>query len=209
MNTDNSIKTVRKATANKLAELKNRAETLADAKAMKNAALVLARMNKYYSKRKPCESQTANDIAKLYIDSLSRFIAAAEAPALESLSVYIDWKKSRVCGWCPTSDALISGKRYSYRAGGYGYNKLSAAVSHAMAESPSWLRFVIENARKEKAKKCYCFAWYDMPTFGFAGAGLSTLRNFLAACGWKGAGYDREHYDKQDRLCSLYYTPEA
>lgn len=209
MNTEKNIKTVRKATANKLAELKNRAETLAKAKAMKNAALVLARMNKYYSKRKPCESQTANYIANLYIASLSRFIAAAEAPALESLSVFIDWKKSRTWGWCPTSDVMISGKRYSYRAGGCGYDKLSAAVSHAMEKSPSWLRFVIEHARKEEAKKCYCFEWYDMPSFGFAGAGLSTLRNFLAACGWKGAGYDREHYDKQGGLCSLYYTPEA
>ena len=207
MNTESYTK-VSPAAARKLAELKAEAAALAAAKAMKNARLVLSRLNKYYHDRKPWERQTAQEITKMHIQALERFISAAHAPALRSISVSIEWKKSRTWGWCPRAFVRINGFTYESRAGGCGYDKLSAAVSSAMSNSPSWRRFVIENCRG-KGSKCYGFEWYSMPAFDFGGCGMSTLRAFLKECGWKGVQYDRETYDKQGGLISLFYSVEA
>ena len=102
MNKENYTK-VSPSTTKKLAELKAEAAALAEAKAMKNARLVLTRINKYYNDRKPWERQTAQEIAKTHIEALERFIAAAHAPALRSVGISIEWKKSRTWGWCPTA----------------------------------------------------------------------------------------------------------
>jgi hypothetical protein len=186
----------------KLNKLLEESQALADSKAIKNAKLILSRLKKYHVKR--IKSGESLDYV---CEDLEKFIAACKAPKMTHFAVSIHWKKSRTWGWCPRAYVNIAGKQYNRYAGGWGYDKLSSAVSSAMSESPSWHRFVFENCNKLQKANCYPFSWtYGLPSFSFAGCGMSTLRSMLNVCKWKNASWQNELRDKDGSLIGLHYS---
>jgi hypothetical protein len=191
----------------KLDKLLEQANALVAAKSMKNAKLILSRLNKYYADARKRERWSPADIDKYHSRDLERFVAACQAPEMTHFSVSIDWKKSRTWGWCPRAYVNIAGKQYTSYAGGCGYDKLSSAVASAMSESPSWHRFVFENCNKLQKANCYPFSWtYGLPSFSFAGCGMSCLSSMMKVCKWKNASWQNETCDKDGSLIGLHYS---
>lgn len=169
--------------------------------------MVFSAIRAYRKKDKPFKTEyrerTQRDCDKRYIDSLQRFINAAQAPELDYISFSVEWKKSRNWGWCPRVYSRINGFSGESYASGCGYDKLSSAVSSSL-RSASWDKFCIEHMNK--LKKCYGFNAYDgMPSLDFGGCGISTLENALMACGWKNHDFSCRIYDKQgDTIAGNY-----
>lgn len=69
---------------------------------------------------------------------------------------------------------------------GYGYDKHSAAVGHALAENKAFLEFLKDNNALKKAKRAKLYAVDSYRKgrkkelcFSISGKGLSTLEEFL------------------------------
>lgn len=127
---------------------------------------------------------------------------ANESAPLEDVTIFVNWKKSRTWGMIPKVEATINGKTYRASASGYGYDKLSAAVAEALYQSPSFIRFMIENWRKIQNRlsdynKSYV-SWTKLdtfPQFRLSGTGISVLRTIVEAAGYNFEHNDRPGYD--------------
>ena len=116
---------------------------------------------------------------------LNRLDAVSQAEPLKFVEARVEWHKSRTWGYNPSVEAWTSGSYYDTgRASGCGYDKESAAIEHALINSLSLQRFIIENLSKLKTE-------YGIETgFGIAhlsigGKGVSTLLNiFRKVKGW-------------------------
>lgn len=85
--------------------------------------------------------QTAKEIDK----QLARLIAVQNAPDLQSITVSMEWKKSRMWGMNPNAEARINaGDNSDYyqsgSIGGCGYDKGSTAVANAINQSNAVLK---------------------------------------------------------------------
>ena len=126
-----------------------------------------------------------NDINKKRQAMLNRLDAVSQAEPLQYVEARVEWKKSRTWGYNPHVDAWTTGSHYDTgKASGCGYDKESAAIGEALADSLSLQRFIIENLSKLKDE-------YGIETrFGIAhlsigGKGVSTLLNlFRKVKGW-------------------------
>lgn len=126
-----------------------------------------------------------DDINKNRQAMLKRLDALSQAEPLQYVEARVEWKKSRTWGYNPSVEAWTSGSYYDTgRASGFGYDKESAAIEHALINSLSLQRFIIENLSKLKNE-------YGIETrFGIAhlsisGKGVSTLLNiFRKVKGW-------------------------
>ena len=126
-----------------------------------------------------------NNINKKRQAMLNRLDAVSQAEPLLYVDASVEWHKSRTWGHNPSVEAWTSGSYYNTgKASGCGYDKESAAIEHALINSLSLQRFIIENLSKLKDE-------YGIETrFGIAhlsigGKGVSTLLNiFRKVKGW-------------------------
>lgn len=191
-----------------ISALLNECAELIACHAIKNARKAFLMLQRRRKKDVPFSTEyrqrTQADCDKVYIKNLKRFIAACKAPSLEYIQVSVDWKKSRTWGWCPRSYVSTNGGNGEYYASGCGYDKLSASICHALPDA-AWLRFCIENWNK--IKSCYGFSSsYWLPSFDFAGCGMSTLESMLEAAGWKHYGHSCRTYDRQGSTIAAHYA---
>ena len=125
------------------------------------------------------------DINKKRQAMLKRLDAVSQAEPLRYIEARVEWKKSRTWGYNPSVEAWTTGGYYDTgKASGCGYDKESAAIGEALADSLSLQRFIIENLSKLKDE-------YGIETrFGIAhlsigGKGVNTLLNlFKKVKGW-------------------------
>lgn len=94
--------------------------------------------NNYATKRlyKEMEKQKAAGLAKIE--------AAETAPDLTSITIDIEWTKSRTWGYNPHAEMVNSHetRRTFGNASGCGYDKRSAAVAEALNQSPAVLKIL-------------------------------------------------------------------
>ena len=146
-----------------------------------------ARAGKKYDK------DTAGELA-----TLARI---ANAGRLKSVSICVEWKKSRVWGYNPTATALIEWVtpegftrwgRYYGHASGCGYDKRSAAVADALNQCDAVLNIMYSYANKHYNKDirtggraiCYGLGYSSRPYFE-GGVGVSCFRKAFELCGFE------------------------
>lgn len=81
-----------------------------------------------------------------------------QAADLESITVSVEWKKSRMWGSNPTADARVCDKEYGHNyssgsIGGCGYDKCSTAVANAINQSNSFLKAMYQLKEQNVSKK--------------------------------------------------------
>jgi len=112
-------------------------------------------------------------------DKLAHLQAVADAEQLESISISVEWKKSRMWGSNPTADARVCGKMYGQNyigtASGCGYDKESAAIAEALNQSLPLLKALY--ALKETAPDAK-----NHDLFGY-GSGYGILPHFEGGVG--------------------------
>lgn len=191
-----------------IAELVAECQKLVTEKRIKNARRAFAMLQRKRQSDKPFKSEywekTQGDCDKVYIKQLHNFIAACNAPEIDYIAINIDWKRSSTWGWCPRSYVSTNGGNGEYYSSGCGYDKLSHSIYHSLPDA-AWLRFCIENWNR--IKSCYGFSCnYWLPSFNFAGCGMSTLESMLEAAGWKHCGHSCRTYDRQGSTIAAYYS---
>ena len=157
------------------------------------------------TREKAVEYATARalrDIEKTFAAKVEKLDRVAAAPDLDYAEVSVEWKRSSYWGSCPTAKATVNGwNSYSQRAGGCGYDKLSAAVGGALSASPSVLKALYQAAEDALAAgKCFaylnsnCVTWRDVLGYGSGysvlpylegGVGVSCYETIFANCGYK------------------------
>lgn len=126
---------------------------------------------------------------------------ASEAADVVSVSVSVEWHRSRTWGYNPAAEVVIvdsNGHYYKYfgSASGCGYDKESAAVAEALNKSASIKKMLYD--KKEAAIKAgasynngstmnnnfihYGAGYGSVPYFE-AGVGMSSHRGIFEACG--------------------------
>lgn len=129
-------------------------------------------------------------------DMLAKLQAAADAPALELLTVSVEWARSRTWGSNPTATAQAYGghtmRETRGHASGCGYDKESAAIASALNTSPAVMRVLYDHAEKggEFAYSVQTFA--GVPSFD-GGCGVSCFRSVFEGCGyaWQDVAHGR------------------
>lgn len=150
-------------------------------------------------------------IDKYTAKEFDRLLQASEAPAVVSVSISVEWKRSRLWGMCPTASAIVTDEsghvyRGTGRASGCGYDKESAAVADALNGSPSILRMLCDC--KEEALKAkdatgrmsesnaqfiaYGAGYGSIPYFE-GGVGMSAHERVFNACGLRLAHQSHGH----------------
>ncbi len=156
---------------------------------------------------KRMEKQHEKDTAK----KLEKLEAAAAAPDLESVSISVEWTRSRVWGYNPAAEIVVNAgghySKYTGSASGCGYDKRTAAIGAALNQSASVLKMLYTAKEKalaslapdqiEAAKKGYIFgsesnrdfihygAGYGVLPYFEGGVGMSSFRGVFEACGFK------------------------
>lgn len=146
---------------------------------------------------KKCSKEAAQRMQRVKYDF-------GNAPSVNSIIINVQWKKSSVWGMNPTAtvdvftdDEYTGYEIYTGKASGCGYDKLSAAVSEAMNQSPSLRKLLCD--RKEQAIKegvkfagksndsnseaiAYGAGYGAIPYYE-GGVGISSIEAVLNACG--------------------------
>lgn len=132
---------------------------------------------------------------------LERMGEAAQVPALSSLSVIVEWARSRTWGANPTTRIEHDGREYKGHASGCGYDKRSAAVAEALNQIPA-VRKVLYQAAEDALKgggyprECSsgCVSWGDLLGYGSGysilpyfegGVGVNCFWSILDRCGYE------------------------
>lgn len=153
--------------------------------------------------------RACREIEKEYREEVENLESAAAAPDAESISIRVEWKKSRCYGYNPHAVVIVNQmNRYEGKAGGCGYDKLSAAIADALNKSAAMRRTLYR--RKERAlqagyvptgidnRNCIAYgAGYGILPYFEGGVGMSSLAGVLAACGlkWKVCDESGKHID--------------
>lgn len=134
------------------------------------------------------EAARANMLAKLQ--------AAADAPALEMLTVSVEWARSRTWGSNPTATALAYGEHTVREtvghASGCGYDKESAAIASALNMSPVVMRVLYDHAERGGSFAYSVHTFAGVPSFD-GGCGVSCFRSVFEGCGyaWQDVAHGR------------------
>ena len=134
--------------------------------------------------------------------AIERLETYENAPTLKSVTISVEWKRSRTWGANPTATATYYNGRYGQTTGtasGCGYDKESAAVADALNKIPSAMKALCECKENAiKAGKQARAEWNDsnadviaygagygaIPYFE-GGVGMSSTRKVLEAAGYK------------------------
>ena len=132
---------------------------------------------------------------------LERICEAAQAPALSSLTITVEWVKSRIWGANPTATIEHDGREYTGHAPGCGYDKRSSAVAEALNKIPA-VRKVLYQAAEDALeaggypRECSsgCVSWGDLLGYGSGysilpyfegGVGVNCFWSILDKCGYE------------------------
>lgn len=173
--------------------------------------------NKYtagaITRKEAITKATARAVAKYDKElnkDLARLASYEHAGRLESVSITVEWKKSRVWGYNPTATAAIvwideagnhrSGVYYGH-ASGCGYDKRSAAVADALNQCDAVRGMLCRYANKHYNKDirtggraiCYGCGYTSIPYFE-GGVGVSCFRKAFELCGYTWNGNERAQY---------------
>lgn len=119
-----------------------------------------------------------------YLHKLDR---AATAPAIEDMTVCVEWARNRTWGKTPTATATVNNSDHFETRGsasGCGYDKQSAAIANALNANAAVLRVLYTHAENggKFAYSVYMFA--GLPYFD-GGCGVSCFRNVFEGCGYE------------------------
>lgn len=129
-------------------------------------------------------------------DMLAKLQAAADAPALELLTVSVEWARSATWGQTPTATALAYGghtvRETVGHASGCGYDKESAAIASALNTSPAVMRVLYDHAERGGTFAYSVHTWSGIPSFD-GGCGVSCFKSVFEGCGyaWQDAAHGR------------------
>ena len=159
------------------------------------------------------EKQLAKDTA----EKLAHLEAVEAAPDLQYIDINISWKKSSCYGSHPTAEARTNNGFTSGHAGGWGYDKESAAVAEAFNKNNSILKALY--SLKEKALQagqsdasrtactgvdnrniCGYGSGYSILPYFEGGVGVSCFWSILEKCGFKCTA----HYGKHETFYSVH-----
>lgn len=93
--------------------------------------------------------ELATKRAKKYIDKttaakLEQLDRVANAPDLTSVSICVDWVRSRTWGYYPRVEIITNTGTYTGEASGCGYDKESAAIADALNKCDSMLKVLYQ-----------------------------------------------------------------
>lgn len=136
--------------------------------------------------------------AKLLDKKLKNIEIVENAPDLDSITINVEWKKSKTWGSNPNVEIKVktenptSYNRYYGKASGCGYDKESAAIQEALNQCPAVLKVLY-------SKKEDNFNTANRDLFGY-GSGYGCLPYFESGVGvscyykiWESVGYKMEH----------------
>lgn len=137
-------------------------------------------------------------LRKWEAQELKRLETADKAGALHSITIKVNWKKSRIWGMNPNAEAWVYSKDaegnmlrdgiLKGHASGCGYDKLSAAVSEALASNPAMDRYCIEHS---SLWELYAVEGRkEVPHFSFGGKGMTTFEEIFKGTYPKENGYN-------------------
>lgn len=151
--------------------------------------------------------RACREIEKEYREEVESLESAAAAPDAKSVHIRVEWKRSAMYGRNPHAVVIVNAmNRYEGKAGGYGYDKRSAAIADALNKSAVMRRALYR--AKEKAitdgknpasnRECIAYgAGYGVLPYFEGGVGMTSLANVLQACGikWKTCDETGKHID--------------
>lgn len=182
-------------------------------------------------KRGEIDRETANgyaikrafkEVEKYTAAKMEKITRAESAPAVVSVSISVEWARSRTWGANPTAEAVIEDANgHIYRgtghASGCGYDKESAAVASALNGSSSIIKMLLD--KKESALEsmeatgktnesnrdfiAYGAGYGAIPYFE-GGVGMSSLESVFNACGLRlvnqthGKMYDHYYFEVKE-----------
>lgn len=159
--------------------------------------------------KKQLEKETAEKLAHLE--------AVESAPDLQYIDINITWKKSSYYGSHPTAEARTNNGTTSGHAGGWGYDKESAAVAEAFNKNNSILKELYKlkekglQAGESDTSKTACSgvdnrnicgygAGYSVLPYFEGGVGVGCFWSILVKCGFKCSA----HYGKHETFYNIY-----
>lgn len=114
---------------------------------------------------------------------LAKLATAAEYERPRSVSVGVEWHRSRVWGYNPSATVRAWHCATTGTASGCGYDKESAAIASAMNNNPEIMRILYEHAEKGGSFPYSVLVFDGVPVFD-GGCGVSCFRSVFAACGY-------------------------
>ena len=118
---------------------------------------------------------------------LAKIESVEAADALESVTINVEWKRSRTWGSNPHVDAVVltSTCRYVYTASasGYGYDKESTAIARALNASPEVMRILYGHAERGGEFPYSVTTFAGLPSFD-CGCGVPCFNSVFSACGY-------------------------
>ena len=137
---------------------------------------------------KPTDKDRAKEIKRIENKrqkELEKLDLITQAESLQYIEIRVEWNKSRTWGYNPSVEAWTSGSYYETgKASGCGYDKESAAIGEALADSLSLQKFIIENLGKLKNEYGIETKW-GLAHLSISGKGVSTLLSiFRKIKGW-------------------------
>jgi hypothetical protein len=158
-----------------------------------------------YQKGKISHEQAVEFAVKRQRDRMNRELAKERelleaienAPSVQSIAVFVTWKRSACWGSNPTACVTVSAggrkSQYENRAGGCGYDKLSACVASALNESMSVKKLLHDKKESvlsvdPEASSHSAIGYgagYGATPYLEGGVGMSSLISVLEACGMK------------------------
>ena len=164
------------------------------------------------TREKAVEIATARrfrEIEKAYRVDVEKLESAAAAPDVEGVTIRVEWKRSSTWGYNPHAVVIVNAmNRYEGKAGGCGYDKLTAAIGEALNQSAA-IRKMLYTC-KEKALQAgydpetgekygpesnrHCIAYgagYGTLPYFEGGVGMSSFEAVFNACGLRMKVCDR------------------
>ena len=184
-----------------------------------------AYQEKKLTREKAIEFATARrfkEIEKELQHDIEKLESAAAVPDIETVSIRVEWKRSRTWGYNPTATLIINqANRYTGSASGCGYDKRTAAIAGALDQSAVIRKMLY--ACKEKALQAgydpetgktygpesnrFCIAYgagYGTLPYFEGGVGMNSFVSVFAAC-----GMEAKIRDESGKYMDYYYFEKA
>lgn len=117
-------------------------------------------------------------------EKLGNLATVAEYERPRSVSVSVEWHRSRVWGYNPAATVRSWNRVTTGTASGCGYDKQSAAIASAMNGNPEIMRILYDHAEKGGSFPYSVHTFAGLPSFD-GGCGVSCFRPVFAVCGYE------------------------
>lgn len=155
-------------------------------------------------------------LAKETAEKLAHLETVEAAPDLQYIELNVSWKRSSCYGSHPTAEARTNNGFTSGHAGGWGYDKESAAVAEAFNKNNSILKALymlketaLQAGGSDSSKTactgvdnrniCGYGSGYSILPYFEGGVGVSCFWSILEKCGFKCSA----HYGKHETFYSI------